>query len=70
MVFGGHAVGDKFSLEAQFPDQGSGASLMSASKLTDAVSLLPGCSGEQSDAPSAYTQSKLGTGMKTPTEVT
>ena len=38
--------------------------MVSASKLCDAVALLPGCSGEQSDATSAYTQSKLGTGMK------
>ena len=38
--------------------------MISASKLCDAVAMLPGCSGEQSDATSAYTQSKLGTGMK------
>ena len=69
VVFGGHAVRDKFSLEAQFPDQGSGASLMSAAKLADAVALLPSCSGQQSDAVRAYTQAKLGTGMKTSTEV-
>ena len=44
--------------------------MISASKLCDAVALLPGCSGEQSDATSAYTQSKLGTGMKGPYIVT
>ena len=64
VVFGGHRIHDEFGLAAEFPEQGSGASMISASKLCDAVALLPGCSGEQSDATSAYTQSKLGTGMK------
>ena len=64
VVFGGHRIHDEFGLAADFPEQGSGASMISASKLCDAVALLPGCSGEQSDATSAYTQSKLGTGMK------
>ena len=64
VVYGGHRVFDEFGLAAEFPDQGSGASFLTASKLCDAVSMLPGNRGEQSDAPSAYTQSKLGTGMK------
>ena len=64
VVFGGHRIHDEFGLAAEFPEQGSGASMISASKLCDAVAMLPGCSGEQSDATSAYTQSKLGTGMK------
>ena len=64
VVFGGHRVFDEFGLAAEFPDQGSGASFLTASKLCDAVAMLPGNRGEQSDAPSAYTQSKLGTGMK------
>ena len=38
--------------------------MISASKLCDTVALLPGCSGEQSDVTSAYTQSKPCTGMK------
>ena len=38
--------------------------MISASKLCDAVALLPGCSGEQSDATSAYALSKLATGME------
>ena len=67
---GGHRIHDEHGLAAEFPEQGSGASFLSASKLCDAVSLLPGCYGEQSDAPSAYTQSKLGTGMKNPYVVT
>ena len=57
-------IRDEFGLEAQFPDQGSGASFVPASKLLDTVALMPGCAGEQSDAPSAYTQSKLGTGHR------
>ena len=64
VVFGGHAVRDEHGLEAQFADQGSSASFLAAAKLADAVSLLPGCSGEQSDAISAYTQAKLGAGMR------
>ena len=62
VVFGGHMIRDEYGLEAQFPEQGSGASFFTASKFCDTVSLLPGCDGEQSNAPSAYIQSKLGTG--------
>ena len=69
-MFGGHRIHDEFGLAAEFPEQGSGASMISASKLCDAVAMLPGCDGEQSDATSAYTQSKLGTGMKGPYIVT
>ena len=61
---GGHRIHNEFGRAAEFPEQGSGASMISASQLCDAVALIPGCSGEQSDATSAYTQSKLGTGMK------
>ena len=64
VVFGGHRIHDEYGLAAEFPEQGSGASMLAASKLCDAVALLPGCAGQQSDAPSAYTQSKLGTGMR------
>ena len=64
VVFGGHRIHDEYGLAAEFPDQGSGASMISASKLCDATAMLPGCSGEQSDATRAYTQCKLGTGMK------
>ena len=64
VVFGGHRIHDEFGLAAEFPEQGSSASMTSASKLCDAVPMLPGCDGEQSDATSAYIQSKLGTGMK------
>ena len=64
VVFGGHRIHDEHGLAAEFPEQGSGASFLSASKLCDAVFLLPGRHGEQSDAPSAYTPSRLVTGMK------
>ena len=64
VVFGGHAVRDEHGLEAQFADQGSSASFLAAAKLADGVSLLPGCAGQQSDAVSAYTQAKLGAGMR------
>ena len=50
----GHTIRDEYGLEAQFPEQGSGASFVTASKFLDAVALLPGNCGEQSDAPSAY----------------
>ena len=42
VVFGGHRIHDEFGLAAEFPEQGSGASMVSASKLCDAVSMLPG----------------------------
>ncbi len=37
---------------------------MTASRLLDAIALLPGCSGQQSDAPQAYAQTKLGKGLE------
>ena len=37
---------------------------MTASRMLDAVSLLPGCSAQQSDAPQAYTQCEFGTGFE------
>ncbi len=42
VVFGGHRIHDENCLAAEFPEQGSGASFLSASKLCDAVPLLPG----------------------------
>ena len=42
VVFGGHRVFDEFGLAAEFPDQGSGASFLTASKLCDAVAMPPG----------------------------
>ena len=59
----GNNVRDEFGLAAMFPEQGSGASFATASKLLDTVSLRPVCFGEQSGAPSAYTQVVLFEGM-------
>ena len=62
-IGGGNDVRDEFGLAAMFPEQGSGASFATASKLLVAVSLLLGCFDEHSDAPSAYTQAMLFEGM-------
>ena len=59
VVFGCNNVQDEHGLAATFPDAGSGASYASASKLLDTVARLPGCVGEQSDAPAAYTQADM-----------
>ena len=59
VVFGGNNVQDEFGLAATFPEAGSGASYGAASKLLDAVAMLPGNAGQQSDAPAAYTQSDM-----------
>ena len=59
-------IRDEFGLAAEFLEQGSAVSMISASKFCDAVALLLGCNGEQSDATSAYTHSKLCIGMKDP----
>ena len=66
MVFQGNQVKDVEGLAAVFVQLSSGASLMSAAKMLDAVAILPGCTGEQSDAEQAYTQAKFGHGEKTP----
>ena len=56
VVFGGNNVRDEYGFAAMFPAQGYSASFVTASKLLDAVSILPGCFEEQSYAPAAYTQ--------------
>ena len=68
VVFQGNMVKDAEGLMAVFAELGSSASLMSASKLLDAVAMLPGCAGEQSDAEQAYTQARFGHGEKHPVE--
>ena len=55
----GNNVRDENGLAAMFAEAASSASHIAASKLLDAVAMLPGCAGEQSDAVSAYTQAKL-----------
>ena len=44
---------------AVFTEQGSSASQMTAAKLMDFISRLPGCAGQAADAVSAYTQVKM-----------
>ena len=40
-------------------EQGSSASQMTAAKIMDIISRLPGCDGQAADAVSAYTQVKM-----------
>ena len=44
---------------AVFAEQGSPASQMTAAKVMDIISRLPGCAGQAADAVSAYTQVKM-----------
>ena len=44
---------------AAFTEQGSSASQMTAAKVMDVISRLPGCAGQAADAVSAYTQEKM-----------
>ena len=43
---------------AVFTEQGSSASQMTAAKVMDIISRLPGCAGQAADAVSAKTRSK------------
>ena len=45
---------------AVFSEQGSSASQLTAAKVMDIISRLPGCAGQAADAVSAYTQSHNG----------
>ena len=67
-MFQGDQVKDAEGVAAVFAELGTSASLMLASKLLDAVAMLPVCSGEQSDAIQAYTQALLYHGQKQPVE--
>ena len=44
---------------AVFVEQGSSASQMTAAKVMEVISRLPGCAGQAADAKSAYTQVKM-----------
>ena len=44
---------------AVFTEQGSSASQMTAAKVMDIISRLPGCAGQAADAVSGYTQVKM-----------
>ena len=49
---------------AVFTEQGSSASQMTAAKIMDIISRLPGCDGQAADAVSAYTQVKMEDALK------
>ena len=59
VVFGGDTVKDDSGSSALFTEQGSSASQMTAAKVMDVMSRLPGCAGHAADALSAYTQVKI-----------
>ena len=55
----GDIVKDNSGSYTVFTEQGSSASQMTAAKIMDIVSRLPGCDGHAADAVSAYTQVKM-----------
>ena len=55
----GDIVEDDSGSYAVFTEQGSSASQMTAAKIMDIISRLPGCDGQAADAVSAYTQVKM-----------
>ena len=59
VVLRGDIVKDNSGSYAVFTEQGSSASQMTAAKITDIISRLPGCNGQAADAVSAYTQVKM-----------
>ena len=60
IVLWGDIVKDDFGSYAVCTEQGSSASQMTAAKVMDIISRLPGCAGQAADAVSAYTQVKNG----------
>ena len=59
VVLQGDIVKDDSGSYAVFTEQGSSASQMTAAKVMDIISRLPGCAGQAADAVSAYTQVKM-----------
>ena len=59
VVFRGDIVKDDSGSYAVFTEQGSSASQMTAAKIMDIISRLPGFDGQAADAVSAYTQVKM-----------
>ena len=55
----GDIVKDDSGSYAVFTEQGSSASQMTAAKVMDIISRLPGCAGQAADAVSSYTQVKM-----------
>ena len=60
IVLRGDIVKDDSGSYAVFTEQGSSASQMTAAKVMDIISRLPGCAGQAADAVSANTQVKNG----------
>ena len=59
VVLRGNIWKDDYGSYAVFTEQGSSASQMTAAKVMDIISRLPGCAGQAADAVSAYTQVKM-----------
>ena len=59
VVVRGDIVKDDSGSYAVFTEQGSSASQMTAAKVMDTISRLPGCEGQAADAVSAYTHVKM-----------
>ena len=59
VVLRGDIVKDDSGSYAVFTEQGSSASQMTAAKVMDFISRLPGCGGQAADAVSDYTQVKM-----------
>ena len=59
VVLRGDIVKDDSGSNAVFTEQGSSSSQMTAAKVMDIISRLPGCDGQAADAVSAYTQVKM-----------
>ena len=59
IVLRGDIVKDDSGSYAVFTEQGSSASQMTAAKIMDIISRLPGCDGQAADEASAYTQVKM-----------
>ena len=60
VVLRGDIVKDDSGSYAVYTEQGSSASQMTAAKVMDIISRLPGCAGQAADAVSVYTQVKNG----------
>ena len=59
VVLRGDIVKDNSGSYAVFTEQGSSASQITAAKIMDMISILPGCDGQAADEVSAYTQVKM-----------
>ena len=59
VVLRGDIVKDDSGSYVVFTEQGSSASQMTAAKVMDIISSLPGCAGQGADAVSDYTQVKM-----------